>query len=134
MTEKIQLYHPPEFAQQILTRSRILAPGETPQKMFDRVVSSLFSIESRFGTPPDQVESLKTRFAELMAGNFLLPGSPTLTNAGRREYEEAPLSSCSLIPVDLNQRVEAAKTIRAYYQQNINLPTVQWWTLANYYK
>jgi ribonucleoside-diphosphate reductase alpha chain len=112
-------YQPSKDAYQVLINGRILAPGETPQQMFRRVVDTLFSIEVAFGTPAEESLEAKTTFAQFMAEQTFTPGTPTLTNAGRPGYEKSALCSCALIPVDLRQKEESAEMIKAYYRQNM---------------
>ena len=94
-------YQPSQSAHQVLIKGRIIAPGESPQQMFERVVDSLFAIEENMGIPAADTEQAKTQFAQFMAEKTFTPGTPTLTNAGRKGYENSALSSCALIPVDL---------------------------------
>ncbi len=101
----------------MMVRQRIIDPDEEPQHMLKRVVETLFTPETNFGTPPAVIEGLKEEFAQYMAAGYVLPGTPTLTNAGRNM--EAALSSCVIIPVDLNDKDASAKRIRAYYLQNM---------------
>ncbi|OGE35414.1 hypothetical protein A3H83_00525 [Candidatus Roizmanbacteria bacterium RIFCSPLOWO2_02_FULL_39_8] len=112
-------YQPTPYALSVLQKGRILAPEETPQQMFDRVVASLFAVESVWNTDPAITVSNQRLFADLMADKAVSPGTPTLTNVGRPEYSQAALSSCVVIPVDLRQKDEAAIKIRSYYRQNM---------------
>lgn len=112
-------YQPSERAQAVLVKGRILAPNETPQDMFKRVTDSLFSVEEGFGTSPKRTARLKDAFAELFAGRYFSPGTPTLTNAGRTDHANYALSSCVVIPVDLRDREVATETITSYYKQNM---------------
>lgn len=112
-------YQPTPYALSVLQRGRILGPQETPQQMFDRVVTTLFAVESVWDTNPAATAKNQQLFAELMADRAISPGTPTLTNAGRPEYSESALSSCVVIPVDLRQKDEAAIKIRSYYKQNM---------------
>lgn len=103
----------------MLADGKILAPGETPQHMFERVVDTLFSVEPTWGIDPSETQRNKAIFADFMLDGAISPGSPTLTNAGRSEYADAALSSCVVIPVNLRKLDEAAIKIRKYYQQNM---------------
>lgn len=115
----LSFYQPSEAAYKVLTQSRILDSDERPKEMLNRVIKTLFGIESRFGTPVGQVENLMSRFAEYMTDKAMSPGSPILTNAGRPEYRNSGLSSCVLVPVDLERKSEAAERIKSYYRQNM---------------
>lgn len=112
-------YQPSSSAHQVLIKGKIIAPDETPQQMFDRVVDALFAIESKMGIPTAETEQIKLQFAQFMAEKIFTPGTPTLTNAGRKGYENSALCSCALIPVDLRQTQVSAEIIKAYYQQNM---------------
>ena len=114
-------YCPSPHAHEVLIRGRILAPEETPQQMFERVIETLFAIETVWETPKSETRKMKAELAEFMAQKALTPGTPTLTNAGRPGYEQAALCSCALIPVDLRQKQTAAEIIRAYYCQNMGI-------------
>src|SRR3989344_2904885 len=113
------LYIPSAPAHQVLIKGRIIALGETPQQMFERVVNALFAVEASMGIPVAETEQAKTQFAQFMAEKTFTPGTPTLTNAGRKGYEDSALCSCSLIPVDLRKPQASAKMIKAYYKQNM---------------
>lgn len=112
-------YLPSENAMRVLIKGNILAPGESPQEMFERVVNTLFSVEKTFGTAKKDTDKAKEDFARYMAAKMYTPGTPTLTNAGRAGYEHAALSSCAIIPVDLRKRQASKKLIKAYYRQNM---------------
>lgn len=101
----------------MLESQRIIDPGETSQQMLTRVTDTLFSPEAQFGTSPAEIAALKVQFAQYVIGGYMIPGTPTLTNAGRRP--ESALSSCVVIPVDLRQRTQSEQTIRSYYAQNV---------------
>lgn len=112
-------YQPSPSAHKVLIKGRIIAPDETPQQMFERVVNALFAVEVSMGIPEVETEQSKTQFAQFMAEKTFTPGTPTLTNAGREGYEHSALCSCALIPVDLRDQVASSEMIKAYYQQNM---------------
>jgi len=112
-------YQVTEYAHQVLVKAKILAPGETPQQMFERVVNTLFEVEKEFNTPLEETLREKEHFAEFIAGKAFTPGTPTLNNAGRADHADSALSSCAIIPVDLRKKDEAVEKIRAYYRQNM---------------
>lgn len=118
MFDSIQ-YKPSENALRVLINGNILARGESPQEMFERVVNTLFSVEETFGTAKKETEKAKEDFARYMAAKMYTPGTPTLTNAGRPGYEHAALSSCAIIPVDLRKKQFSKNLIKAYYRQNM---------------
>lgn len=118
MVKSIQ-YLPSKTAYGVLIKGNIIAPGESPQHMFERVVDTLFSVEPHFRTPKKETKRAKEEFAMYMAAKMYTPGTPTLTNAGRPGYEHAALSSCAIIPVNLRNKRTAKERIKAYYRQNM---------------
>ncbi len=112
-------YQPSKNALRVLIQGNILAPSESPQEMFERVVNTIFSVESVFGTSKQETERVKREFAQYMAEKLYTPGTPTLTNAGRKGYEQAALSSCAIIPADLRKKHQSEELIKAYYRQNM---------------
>lgn len=117
-----ELYTPPEKIQYILeghgTKNRVLEIGETPEQMLDRVTNTIFGIEKKFGTSDKEILILQSKFRNYFIKRDFTPGVPTLTNAGRKGYDQSALSSCVVIPVDLRQE-SAITTILAYYKQNM---------------
>jgi len=94
-----------------------MAEGETLSGFFERVISALFSVEQQFGTPAAETKRVAEAFAGLMVENYVMPGTPLLTNAGRNE---AALSSCVVLPFELRAYdAESERTICAYYRQNM---------------
>lgn len=122
MSELLQ-YFPPETIQYVLeghgTSHRIMAEGEVPQDMLERVTRTLLSVEEKFGTPDKKIEELGSTFVRHFIARDFTPGIPTLTNAGRLGYESSSLSSCVVVPVDLRKEEEATNKILGYYKQNM---------------
>lgn len=113
-------YQSTPYALSVLQQGKILAPQETPQQMFERVVGALFAVEKVWDTDPSTTAKNQTLFSELMAEHAISPGTPTLTNAGRSEYSNSALSSCVVIPVNLAKKDhEVADVIKSYYRQNM---------------
>ncbi|KKP36637.1 MAG: Ribonucleoside-diphosphate reductase [Candidatus Roizmanbacteria bacterium GW2011_GWA2_32_13] len=112
-------YTPSKTAMNVLIKGNIIAPGEAPQKMFERVVNTIFGIEASMGINASETEKIKKLFAQYMSKKLFTPGTPTLTNAGRDGYEKSALSSCAIIPTDLRNKVKSKKIIKAYYRQNM---------------
>ena len=106
-------------ANDVLIRSKITEPNETPQTMYEGVVNTIFAVESVWGINPAETAHSRDDFGQLMAERAVSFGTPTLTNAGRPEYVNAALSSCVVIPVDLRDKSDAAEIIRSYYRQNM---------------
>jgi len=113
------IYSPTPYAQSVLKNARILAKNETPQQMFERVVNALYDIEQKFNVKKNNTKHWKNKFSFYFANKAFTPGTPTLNNAGREKYKNAGLSSCAIIPVDLNKKRESKKQIKAYYSQNM---------------
>jgi ribonucleoside-diphosphate reductase alpha chain len=67
---------------------------ETPEKMFERVATTVSSAESLYGS---NTEEWKERFYELMSNLKFLPNSPTLMNAGK---DIGQLAACFVLPVE----------------------------------
>lgn len=111
-------YIPSERAWEALVNGAILSQTETPQDLLIRVIDTLFSVESCFYTPLEIMHQLKYEFATYLVDGYCMLGTPLLTNAGRYE---AALSSCAIVPVDLqasgNTNVE--EQICSYYRQNM---------------
>ncbi|MDP3983369.1 MAG: ribonucleotide reductase N-terminal alpha domain-containing protein [bacterium] len=112
-------YNPTKYARSVLITGKITAIGESPQQMFERVVKTIFDVEKKFNTPNKSTKNARSIFAEFVAGKAFTPGTPTLTNAGRKKYDSSALSSCAIIPVNLRNKTESAKIIRSYYYQNM---------------
>jgi len=113
------IYKPSDRAYKVLVQGKILAKKETPQQMFERTVNTIFNVEKNLKIPIAETKLAKDKFAKFMAEKTFTPGTPTLTNAGRKGYGKSPLCSCALIPVDLKQKEASAKMIKAYYKQNM---------------
>lgn len=112
----LPLYNPSERAWEVTVRGKIAAFGENPQQFLNRAIDALFSPEDKFGTKPEEKRKMAENFASYMVEGYVMPGTPTLTNAGRHE---SALSSCVVIPVDLRERESAAIRIKSYYKQNM---------------
>lgn len=102
----------------VLKHGNILKENETVEELIDRVMTSVFEIESKFNTPTHEIELLKSEFKEYFIEKLVTLGSPTLTNAGRND--SMALSSCVAIPVDLREPFEVIEPlIEEYYYQNM---------------
>lgn len=112
----LPFYNPSERAWNVVVKGKIVSSEENPQQFLDRVVNALFSPEDKFGTKPEEKRKMAEEFASYIIERYVMPGTPVLTNAGRRE---SALSSCVVIPVDLRERKSAAAIIKSYYQQNM---------------
>lgn len=110
-------YSPSQKVTDMMAQQRILGEDETPQQMLARVVDTLFEPEEKFGSSKVVVEKLRLQFASYIVDGYVMPGTPTLTNAGRNL--DSALSSCVVIPVNLNDRIDSARRIKSYYAQNM---------------
>lgn len=110
-------YAPARNVMEVLVHGAILSEDEKPQDLLERTISTLFSVEEKFGTQAACTQKMARAFAEYMVEGYVMPGTPALTNAGRHNMA---LSSCAIIPVDLQTlNKEAAEHICSYYQQNM---------------
>src|SRR3989344_7549660 len=100
------------FAERVLREGRILAEFETPAQMIERVVSSIFLIEMKFGTSRCMIRKYMQDFGGLLDKKYCVMSTPIMTNAGR--YTEKPLAACVVPPVDLR------KNNRAFIRKIIN--------------
>jgi ribonucleoside-diphosphate reductase alpha chain len=89
---------PSPTALRVLTEGRILGTNETAPEMISRMVSDLFSIETKFGTPTAEIEQLRSQFCSYLDQSACVMSTPIMTNAGR--YEHKPLSACALPAVN----------------------------------
>jgi len=115
--ESLPTYILPDNVITMMEGQKITNRGETPNHLLQRVTDTMFAAEERFNTSPKTITLLKQEFAQHMVDGRFIPGTPTLTNAGRRT--EAALSSCVVIPTDLRDPLQSAETIRSYYAQNM---------------
>ncbi|MFL5655989.1 MAG: hypothetical protein ACJ8CB_17650, partial [Ktedonobacteraceae bacterium] len=110
-------YTPSKRALDVLVRGKILSGEEKPQDLLERVIRIIFFVESEFGTQPGEIKMMAEVFAEYMVEGYVVPGTPTLTNAGRHDMA---LSSCVVVPCDLREPdTEAEERICSYYKQNM---------------
>lgn len=114
---KFPSYAPSKRAWEVLTHGKIVAKDETPQQLLERVITTIFSVEDEFGVQSEETKKVAEEFAECMITGCVILGTPTLTNAGR---QNAALSSCAIIPVDLRKlNATTEEQILSYYKQNM---------------
>lgn len=70
---------------------------ETPEKLFERVASSVGEAELSFSRDRGKGEYYAERFYEMMSNLDFLPNSPTLMNAG---LPLGQLSACFVLPIE----------------------------------
>jgi ribonucleoside-diphosphate reductase alpha chain len=116
MNDTLPTYTPSPRVLALLRKEKHLAPVEAPQQLLERVVRALFDIEARFDTPLAEMRRAAEEFAAYFVQGYLMLGGPTLYNAGRNK---GSLTSCVVIPVDLNDKLSARRTITSYFKQNM---------------
>ena len=110
-------FSPNAFAlDQILKKGKILAKGESPPEMVERVVSALHATELALS---DNVKAL--RFAEsigeLMDEGKIVFSTPVMTNAGRSDFNR-PLSACVVPPLSLRGDISKVRAmVTAYHEE-----------------
>ncbi len=104
-------------AQELLISGGIISQQETSQDLLKRVISTLFSLDDSFGTHTANTKKAADNFISYVVEGSVMLGTPILTNAGRYE---TPLSSCAVVPVDLQELNSKTKErICAYHKQNM---------------
>lgn len=92
-------FKPSVYAEGILRNGRIISLQETPQRMIERMVATLFSVEGKFGTSSSEIQKMADQFGTFLDDKKCVMSTPVMTNAGR--YENKPLSACTVPPIDL---------------------------------
>lgn len=87
-------FKPSLFAEGVLRDGRIISLQETPQRMIERMVTTLFSVEGKFGTSSSEIQKMADRFGTFLDDKKCVMSTPVMTNAGR--YENKPLSACTV--------------------------------------
>ncbi len=109
-------FQPTASAEFVLQTGKILAHGESPKQMMERVVHTLFSIETKFKTSPSEIKRLECAFGSLLDDGYCVMSTPILTNAGR--YNDKPFSACTVPPIDLRKDMAKIKTIVDHLHQD----------------
>jgi ribonucleoside-diphosphate reductase alpha chain len=100
-------YRPTSSAESVLRKGKIISQDETPQMMMERVVKTLFSVESKFNTDSTEIISLAKELGDFLDSGYCVLSTPILTNAGR--YCNKPLSACTVPSIDLRKDMAAIK-------------------------
>lgn len=101
-------------------RDGIIDLHESGADMVNRVAINLFEQEFRYDLDPASARDLAHEFVKLCDDKKIVMGTPILTNAGR--HSEMPLSSCSVLPVNFDDRpAEALEYMHAYHKASIGL-------------
>jgi ribonucleoside-diphosphate reductase alpha chain len=109
-------FEPSSAGMRILKEGRILASGETPRGMVERVVNALFDVEKEFGTSKVEADKKAVEFGELLDNKDCVMSTPVMTNAGR--YVKKPLSACTIPPIDFKEGLENIKQIVDSYHED----------------
>lgn len=112
-------FSPSSQALHVMRTGKILGPEETLDDFFERVVSTIVQIESKWEYSPKESTPFSEAFSEYFSQKVFSLGTPTLTNAGRKDHAHSALSSCVVIPVDLSNKKQARDKIVSYYKQNM---------------
>ena len=116
MKDSLPTYVPSPKVLALLLKEKHLAPTEAPQQLLERVVHAIFDVESEFGAMPAEIQRAAEEFASYFVQGYLMLGGPTLYNAGRNK---GALTSCVIIPANLNDRLAASQVIKSYFKQNM---------------
>jgi ribonucleoside-diphosphate reductase alpha chain len=103
-----------------ILRDGILGDDEHATNMIWRVTIALFEQEFKYTDDEDAVIQEANTFIQLCDSRKIIMGTPILTNAGR--HIDAPLSACSVLPVDFERTPEMALMyMHAYHKRSIGL-------------
>jgi len=106
---------------EVMKKGKILDVDESPSDVINRVLQTIFSVEkSVFHEKSTTSQIARKTFERYIKNKNVILGSPTLTNAGRKNHKNRALSSCVAIPVDLRKDISSIrKIIIPYYKQNM---------------
>ena len=74
-------------------------PTETPEEMCRRVANAAAEVELQYGSDADVVAHWSDEYFRLLDGQFFMPNSPTLMNAG---LEGGEWAACYVLPIEDN--------------------------------
>ncbi len=77
----------------------MLASGEEPSHMVERLVDALVGVEDQFGTSEQDKKNMAEELGHLIDDRYVVMSTPMITNAGR--FVDKPLSACTVPPLDL---------------------------------
>ncbi len=100
----------------ILERGHILAEGETPELMINRVVNDIAQVERKFLTSDEEIRIFAYQLGCLMDEKKIVFSTPIMTNAFREEKK--PLSACTVPKIDLRKDLDSVKRIIDSYHQD----------------
>lgn len=107
------------YANKVLKDGLILANGEKPHEMVERVVSCIAQAELKYSLSAKGMYSTKNfaqKLGELCDQGSIVFSTPILTNAGR--FVKRPLSACAMPPVDVRKDLKSMKKVIDQYHQD----------------
>lgn len=107
---------PSQTGMLILERGHILAEGETPELMINRVVNDIAQVERKFLTSDEEIRIFAYQLGCLMDEKKIVFSTPIMTNAFREEKK--PLSACTVPKIDLRKDLDSVKRIIDSYHQD----------------
>jgi len=90
-------FTPSQEATELLNKGRILAPGELPHEMIERVVDEIARADSKYENTEEY--SFVNNLGSMMDNGQIVLNTTILTNAGR--HKEKPLGACTVPTVSL---------------------------------
>src|SRR3989344_4787633 len=109
-------FKPSVFAEGVLRDGKIISLQETPQHMIERMVTTLFSVEGKFGTSSSEIQKMIDQFGIFLDEKKCVMSTPVMTNAGR--YENKPLSACTVPPIDLKGDLSKTEDIINHFHSD----------------
>jgi len=104
-----------EHATYLMKYGKVLADGETPKDMLDRVAGFFAKIERKYFY--DKNDSFTDELKTELYNRKIVPSTPILTNAGRFEK---PLSACSVPPISLRASMDRIRfVVDAYHRDGM---------------
>lgn len=109
-------FKPSIIAEEVLRNGKIISLQETPQNMIERMVTTLFSVEGKFGTPSSEIQKMTNQFGAFLDDKKCVMSTPVMTNAGR--YENRPLSACTVPPIDLRGNLSQVENVINHFHSD----------------
>jgi len=101
-------FHPltGRVGENILKTGGIVAKGERPMEMVNRMLKAVYEVEARWGYSEAETQVEMDKMTQALDGGYCVMGSPVMTNAGRFQQ---PLSSCYVPSADLRKGLAHVK-------------------------
>lgn len=106
-----------DFGYHILKNGKILKDGESPSQMIERVVGEIAGAEKIFSTNELEIVSFAKDLGRLLDEKKIIFSTPILTNAGRCDGIEKPLSACAVPLINFDDDFRKIKKIVDSYHQ-----------------